>query len=98
MRNRALTSWPRKSVSTVRRCARTSVTAPSKVSRPRIGSSMSATPAAYSSKHHGIRRFRLDARGLRHYLKHGGVIAYPTESVFGLGCDPANRAAVKRIL
>ena len=59
---------------------------------------MSATPAAHSSKHHGIRRFRFDARGLRHYLKHGGVIAYPTESVFGLGCDPANRAAVKRIL
>jgi L-threonylcarbamoyladenylate synthase len=36
--------------------------------------------------------------GLRAYLKHGGVIAYSTESCFGLGCDPRNRAAVKKIL
>lgn len=35
---------------------------------------------------------------LRAYLKHGGVIAYPTESCFGLGCDPRNRAAVQKIL
>ena len=28
----------------------------------------------------------------------GGVIAYPTEAVYGLGCDPANEAAVWRIL
>jgi len=28
----------------------------------------------------------------------GGVIAYPTESVFGFGCDPDNYAAVLRIL
>ena len=28
----------------------------------------------------------------------GGVIAYPTEGVFGLGCDPENVAAVERIL
>ena len=27
----------------------------------------------------------------------GGVIAYPTESVFGLGCDPARQDAVQRI-
>lgn len=38
------------------------------------------------------------ARGLRHYLRSGGVIAYPTESIFGLGCDPNNRLAVQRIL
>ncbi len=35
---------------------------------------------------------------LRAYLKHGGVIAYPTESCFGLGCDPRNRRAVQKIL
>lgn len=35
---------------------------------------------------------------LRAYLKRGGVIAYPTESCFGLGCDPRNRAAVQKIL
>jgi len=28
----------------------------------------------------------------------GGVIAYPTEAVFGLGCDPLNEAAVEKLL
>lgn len=28
----------------------------------------------------------------------GGVIAYPTEAVFGLGCDPANLDAIQRLL
>ena len=31
-------------------------------------------------------------------LKRGGVIAYPTEAVFGLGCDPCSEAAVRRLL
>ena len=31
-------------------------------------------------------------------LLEGGVIAYPTEAVYGLGCDPDNREAVFRIL
>jgi len=31
-------------------------------------------------------------------LKNGGVIAYSTETVLGLGCDPNNQAAVNRIL
>ena len=31
-------------------------------------------------------------------LRHGGVIAYPTEAVWGLGCDPFDRSAVQRIL
>lgn len=31
-------------------------------------------------------------------IRSGGVIAYPTEAVFGLGCDPANGAAVERLL
>lgn len=31
-------------------------------------------------------------------LQHGGVIAYPTEAVFGLGCDPYNRKAVQKLL
>lgn len=39
-----------------------------------------------------------NARGLRHYLRCGGIIAYPTESCFGLGCDPKNRSAVQRLL
>ena len=28
----------------------------------------------------------------------GGIIAYPTESVIGLGCDPFNSKAVKKLL
>lgn len=36
--------------------------------------------------------------GLRIFLKHGGVIAYPTESCYGLGCDPMNRRAVEKIM
>ena len=28
----------------------------------------------------------------------GGIIAYPTEAVFGLGCDPDNKEAVEKIL
>jgi len=31
-------------------------------------------------------------------LQSGGIIAYPTEAVFGLGCDPDNQAAVERLL
>lgn len=31
-------------------------------------------------------------------LAQGGVIAYPTEAVYGLGCDPLGADAVRRIL
>lgn len=31
-------------------------------------------------------------------FQQGGVIAYPTEAVFGLGCDPDNQQAVEKIL
>lgn len=31
-------------------------------------------------------------------LHEGGVIAYPTEAVFGLGCDPLNENALKKLL
>jgi L-threonylcarbamoyladenylate synthase len=32
------------------------------------------------------------------WIRAGGVIAYPTEAVFGLGCDPADPKAVFRLL
>jgi len=32
------------------------------------------------------------------WIRAGGVIAYPTEAVFGLGCDPGNRRAVEQLL
>lgn len=31
-------------------------------------------------------------------LRQGEVIAYPTEGVFGLGCDPDNPAAIQKLL
>lgn len=31
-------------------------------------------------------------------LRRGEIIAYPTEAVYGLGCDPGNEAAVRRLL
>ncbi len=31
-------------------------------------------------------------------IRAGGVVAYPTEACFGLGCDPRNVAALRRIL
>ena len=37
---------------------------------------------------------RLAARA----LAHGALVAYPTEGVYGLGCDPLNEAAVLRLL
>ena len=32
------------------------------------------------------------------HLRSGAIIAYPTEAVFGLGCDPGNEEAVRRLL
>lgn len=37
-------------------------------------------------------------RALAAHLRNGGLIAYPTESCYGLGCDPRNRDAVQRLL
>lgn len=31
-------------------------------------------------------------------IAEGGVIAYPTEACFGIGCDPKNEDAIRRIL
>ncbi|NOR51559.1 MAG: tRNA threonylcarbamoyladenosine biosynthesis protein RimN [Gammaproteobacteria bacterium] len=39
-------------------------------------------------------QLRLAAR----YLSGGAVISYPTESVYGLGCDPLNIDAIRHIL
>ncbi len=37
-------------------------------------------------------------RRIAAHLRRGRLIAYPTESCYGLGCDPDNRAAVLRLL
>ena len=35
---------------------------------------------------------------LRAHLRRGGLIAYPTESCYGLGCDPRNARALRRLI
>ncbi len=45
-----------------------------------------------------MRRFTPDQIGqAAELLRTGGVLAYPTEAVFGLGCDPDNRTAFEKI-
>ncbi len=43
-------------------------------------------------------RANATSRSISAHLKRGGLIAYPTESCYGLGCDPDNRRAVLRLL
>jgi len=40
----------------------------------------------------------LDTDMAAEQLRAGHVIAYPTEAVFGLGCDPSNETAVRKLL
>lgn len=35
---------------------------------------------------------------VRTFLKQGKIIAYPTEAIYGLGCDPYNQQAVEKLL
>ncbi len=34
---------------------------------------------------------------LKRFVSNGGVVAYPTESCFGLGCDPHNLRGIKKL-
>ena len=36
-------------------------------------------------------------RHAAHIIRSGGVIAYPSDTIYGLGCDPYNPGAVERI-
>jgi len=40
----------------------------------------------------------LDTAGAVAQLHAGNIIAYPTEAVYGLGCDPANESAIRELL
>lgn len=44
-----------------------------------------------------IVRSRVNTK-LRRFLKCGGIIAYATESCFGLGCDPSHQQALKKLI
>jgi L-threonylcarbamoyladenylate synthase len=45
-----------------------------------------------------LHRFNNQFRRIAAHLRRGGLIAYPTESCYGVGCDPDNRIAVQRLL
>jgi len=35
---------------------------------------------------------------VKNHIKNGGIIAYPTESCYGFGCDPFNYTAINKII
>ena len=37
-------------------------------------------------------------RRLSHHLRQGGLLAYPTESCYGIGCLPRNNRALRRLV
>jgi L-threonylcarbamoyladenylate synthase len=41
--------------------------------------------------------FEEDLKESLNTLRQGGIILYPTDTIWGLGCDPANEPAVNRI-
>ncbi len=45
-----------------------------------------------------MQRLHEAPRALRAYLRRGGLIAYATQAVFGLGCDPRSPRGVRRLL
>ena len=45
-------------------------------------------------------RLSCDNNGIKTALKsirNGGVVIFPTDTVYGIGCDPYNKGAVDRI-
>ena len=44
-----------------------------------------------------IRPFRDDLKEAVEVIKRGGVILYPTDTIWGIGCDATNEEAVKRV-
>ena len=41
---------------------------------------------------------QLHPSDIKDVVLNGGVIAYPTEAVYGLGCDPDNDTAIQKLL
>ena len=41
--------------------------------------------------------FKEDIKKAIQTLKAGGIILYPTDTIWGLGCDATNEVAVKKI-
>ena len=52
------------------------------------------------SLHTGIRimtAFENDFKACINVLKKGGVILYPTDTIWGIGCDATNAVAIRKI-
>jgi len=45
-----------------------------------------------------LKATKTNIRAAAQIARRGGLVVYPTETVYGLGCDPLNVQAVKRIL
>ncbi len=45
----------------------------------------------------GIMASDFAIRHAAHIIKRGGIIAYPTDTIYGLGCDPYNLDAIEKI-
>lgn len=59
-----------------------------------------ANIARSSSQIHPMRIVSCSEGGIFHAsrtVRSGGLVVYPTDTVYGLGCDPRNRRAVKRV-
>ena len=41
--------------------------------------------------------FEEDIKESLNTLRQGGILLYPTDTIWGLGCDPSNEAAVNKI-
>lgn len=58
-------------------------------------------PAEYLFRGALARTLRADASGIveaAHIIANGGLVAYPTDTVYGLGCNPFNETALWRLL
>ena len=39
----------------------------------------------------------ISVKEARKEIQNGGIIVYPTDTVWGMGCDPFNQAAVEKL-
>jgi len=57
-----------------------------------------ANPSSPAHPHLGWTGSAWQLRRAARWLRQGGLVAYPTEAVYGLGCDPAQLGAVHSLL
>lgn len=55
-----------------------------------VGQNSASIQARVSLMHHQVEK-------VADVIRKGGVVAYPTEAVYGVGCDPSNPAALERL-